>query len=59
MEPRGFGSLERRQQKLNQKKDVLVTLKTMIPWESFRELLESIRAKPRKSNAGRKPFDAV
>jgi transposase, IS5 family len=59
MEHEEFGSLERRQQKLNQKKDVLVTLNAMIPWESFRELLESVRDKPRKSNAGRKPFDVI
>jgi hypothetical protein len=59
MGQKGFWDLERRQQKLNQKKDVLVTLNAMIPWESFRALLESIRQKPRRSNAGRKPFDVI
>jgi transposase, IS5 family len=59
MGEKGFGNLEQRQQKLNQKKDVLVILKAMIPWENFRALLESIREKPRKSNAGRKPFDVI
>jgi transposase, IS5 family len=59
MGEKGFGNLERRQQKLNQKKDVLVTLNTIIPWESFRAVLESVREKPRKSNAGRKPFDPI
>lgn len=59
MGQKGFWDLEQRQQKLNQKKDVLVTLNVMIPWESFRALLESIREKPRRSNAGRKPLDVI
>lgn len=59
MGQKGFWDLEQRQQKLNKKKNVLVTLNQMIPWERFRELLESAREKPRKSNAGRKPTDAI
>jgi transposase, IS5 family len=59
MGQKGFWDLEQRQQKLNEKKDVLVTLNQMIPWERFRELLESAREKPRKSHAGRKPIDAI
>jgi transposase, IS5 family len=48
MGQKGFWDLEQRQQKLNQRKDVLVTLNQIIPWKSFRELLESAREKPRK-----------
>jgi transposase, IS5 family len=39
MGQKGFWDLEQRQRKLNQKKDVLVTLNRMIPCESFRDLL--------------------
>jgi transposase, IS5 family len=59
MGQKGFWDLEQRQRKLNQKKDVLVTLNQIIPWESFRELLESAREKPRKNHAGRKPIDVI
>ena len=31
----------------------------MVPWEEFRPVLEKIRQKPRKSNAGRKPHNGV
>ena len=31
----------------------------MIPWEEFRPVLEKIRQKPKKSNAGRKPHDSI
>jgi transposase, IS5 family len=59
MGQQGFWDLEQRQRKLNQKKDVLMTLNRMIPWENFRDLLESVREKPKKSNAGRKPLDVI
>jgi transposase, IS5 family len=59
MGQQGFWDLEQRQRKLNQKKDVLMTLNQMIPWETFRDLLESVREKPKKSNAGRKPLDVI
>jgi IS5 family transposase len=55
----GFWDLEERQSKLNQKKDLLVRLNEMIPWEKFRPLLELIHHKPRKSNAGGKPMDVI
>ncbi len=55
----GFWDLEERQSKLNQKKDLLVRLNEIIPWETFRPLLEKIREKPRKSHAGRKPIDVI
>lgn len=55
----GFWDWEDRQEKLNQKKDLLVRLNEIVPWESFRPTLERIRDKPRTSNAGRKAIDVV
>jgi IS5 family transposase len=57
---KGFGgNLEQRQAKLEQKKDLLVRLGEVIPWESFRSVLNQIHTKPRKSQAGRKSYDVV
>ncbi len=39
--------------------DPLIKLNEAIDWERFRPYAESIRDKDRKSNAGRRPFDAV
>mgnify|MGYP006287457487 CR=1 FL=1 len=39
--------------------DPLVKLNKILDWEQFREILETIRDKKRKSNAGRRPFDVV
>ncbi len=39
--------------------DPLIKLNEAIDWERFRPYAESIRDKERKSNAGRRPFDAV
>jgi IS5 family transposase len=55
----GFWDWEERQTKLTQKKDLLVRLNKIVPWEAFRPTLEKIHDKPRKSNAGRKAMDAV
>jgi IS5 family transposase len=55
----GFWDWEERQNKLNEKKDLLVRLNEIITWEAFRPLLEQIHNKPRKSQAGRKPIDVV
>jgi IS5 family transposase len=55
----GFWDWEERQSKLKQKQDLLVRLNEIIPWETFRPLLEQIHHKPRKSNAGRKPIDVI
>lgn len=55
----GFWDLEARQSKLNQKQDLLVRLNKIIPWQTFRPLLEQIHDKPRKSKAGRKPIDVI
>lgn len=51
--------LEKRYEKLEEKKKTLVILNEMIPWEIFREILEVINVKPRKNNAGRKAFDVI
>ena len=59
MTPSGLPYLDRRYQKLAQKKDFLIRLNTMIPWEEFRPVLEKIRQKPKKSKAGRKSHDGV
>lgn len=55
----GFWNWEERQNKLNQKKDLLVKLNEVIAWAAFRPTLERIHNKPRKSNAGRKAIDVV
>lgn len=59
MKQPGFWDWEERQNKLNEKKDLLVRLNEIICWELFRPLLEQIHDKPRKSNAGRKPIDVI
>lgn len=57
MQP-GFFDLEMRHKKLDER-DSLIWLNKVIDWEAFRETLVQCREKPRKSNAGRKPFDVV
>jgi len=44
---------------LDKCQDPLVRLNAMIDWELFRPKLATIRDKPRKSAAGRRPFDVV
>ena len=39
--------------------DPLPKIQKMVDWKLFRPLLEVVRDKERKSNAGRKPFDTV
>ena len=52
--------LSARYEKLNQKQDLLVRLNQVIPWETFRPLLNQIYEKVRKSQAVlRKPTDVV
>jgi len=53
-----FFDLETRHKKLDER-DSLIWLNEIIDWEAFRVTLEKCREKPRKSSAGRKPFDAV
>ncbi|TAF37380.1 MAG: IS5 family transposase [Alphaproteobacteria bacterium] len=54
----GFFDLDDRLKKLNNK-DPLVGLSQLIDWEGFRDTLSAVRTKERKSNAGRKPYDAL
>lgn len=53
-----FFDLDKRHLKLDER-DPLLHLNKLIDWEDFRSTLEKIREKPRKSNAGRKPYDVV
>ncbi len=58
----GFFDLSDRYESLDAKKDPLVEINAVVPWEEFRPLLEQVWRKPeseRKSRAGRKPMDAV
>ena len=58
----GFFDLERRLDALSAKGDPLETIKTTVPWEAFRADIEAVtETKPeeKKSNAGRKPYDAI
>ena len=58
----GFHDLDKRLEAISAKGDPLEVIKATIPFESFRAEIEAAtRPKPeeRKSNAGRKPYDAV
>jgi IS5 family transposase len=58
----GFFDLSDRYASLDAKKDPLVEIDAVVPWEEFRPSLERVWRKPdadRKSRAGRKPMDAV
>jgi IS5 family transposase len=58
----GFYDLDKRLEAISAKGDPLEALKSIVPFESFRAEIEAVvRLTPedRKSNAGRKPFDAV
>src|SRR6266487_2722339 len=58
----GFDDLKRRLDALSAKGDPLETIKRTVPWEAFRADIEAAtETKPeeRKSNAGRKPYDAI
>ena len=58
----GFFDLTDRYASLDAKKDPLVEIDAVVPWEEFRPTLERVWRKPaaaRKSRAGRKPMDAV
>ncbi|MCO4320246.1 IS5 family transposase [Aliidiomarina quisquiliarum] len=57
MQP-SFFDLDDRHRKLNER-DPLIFLNKLIDWEDFRSTLIQVREKPRKSNAGRKPYDVV
>lgn len=53
-----FFDLEDRHHKLNER-DHLVELTKLVDWRDVRATLSKVRTKSRKSNAGRKPFDAL
>jgi len=58
----GFFDLSDRYASLDAKKDPLVEINAVVPWEEFRPILERVWRKAdedRKSRAGRKPIDAV
>ena len=58
----GFFDLDKRLEAISAKGDPLETLKAVVPFESFRAQIEAVvwlAPEVRKSNAGRKPFDAV
>ena len=58
----GFFDLSDRYASLDAKKDPLVAIDAVVPWDEFRPILEAVWRKPaseKKSRAGRKPMDAV
>ena len=58
----GFFDLSDRYASLDAKRDPLVEIDAIVPWDEFRPTLERVWRKPeaeRKSRAGRKPMDAV
>ena len=55
----GLFDCQTRFEQLDNGGDPLVKLNEVVNWELFRCDLEQVREKDRKSNAGRKPFDAV
>ena len=55
----GFFDISFHLEELPKNGDPLVQLKGSVDWELFRQDLEVIRVKDRKSPVGRKPFDVV
>jgi len=58
----GFFDVDKRLTALSAKGDPLEAIDRLVPWESFRADIEMVVLTPdeaRKSNAGRKPFDAI
>ncbi len=58
----GFFDLDRRLEAISAKGDALEAIKAAVWWEDFRAGIEAaiaMKAVERKSNAGRKPYDAV
>src|SRR3954466_13079879 len=58
----GFSDLDKRYRSLDAKKDPLVFLNEVVPWEEFRARLSAVWRKPeeeRKNAAGRKPWDEI
>lgn len=59
MKQAGMFEMDNRMGKIDGNGDPLVKLNEVIDWEMFRPDMEKVRQKERKSNAGRKPYDAV
>ena len=62
MGQKGFFDVERRLEAISAKGDPLATIKKIVPWENFRADIEAVtetEPEERKSNAGRKPYDAI
>jgi transposase, IS5 family len=55
----GFFDVENRLENLSKQGDPLEVLNRVVPWDIFRETLDQVRIKERKSKAGRKPFDVI
>ena len=55
----GLFDLQTRLERIDRNGDPLAKLDTMIDWEQFRPALQTLRDKPRKSNAGAKGYDSV
>jgi hypothetical protein len=58
----GFFDAERRLSALSEKRDPLVAISALVPWERFRDDIEAVVLtvdEARKSNAGRKPIDVL
>src|ERR1035437_6398274 len=54
-----FFDIEKRADKLTEMGDPLVGLNARIDWDGFRQELNAVHEKARKSNAGAKPIDVV
>src|ERR1700704_592312 len=62
MGQKGFFDLERRLAAISSKGDPLEAIKKIVRWEDFRADIEAMtetEPEERKSNAGRKPYDAL
>ena len=58
----GFFDLSDRYASLDAKKDPLLEIDSIVPWDDFRPVLKKVWRKPlkdRKSHAGRKPWDEI
>src|SRR5471030_2357567 len=62
MSQMGFFDADKRLSMLSAKGDPLVSISALVPWEKFRADIEAVvltADEARKSNAGRKPIDAL
>lgn len=59
MGQQGFWDFSERHQKLAKQKIFLVELDELIPWQTFRPILERLYDKPRKSPAGRTAINVI